>query len=83
MKNQVQLITYADRLTAGGLDDLAFMLQRPLFGLFSGVHILPFYYPIDGRDTFFAQLKVKREKTMKDYKSLSHIRWNCKYHNTF
>ncbi len=53
MKNQVQLITYADRLTAGGLDDLASMLKEPLSGLFSGVHILPFFSPIDGSDAGF------------------------------
>lgn len=53
MKNQVQLITYADRLTAGGIDSLTDMLQNPLAGLFSGVHILPFFYPIDGSDAGF------------------------------
>lgn len=53
MKNQVQLITYADRLTDGGLNDLACMLQKPLSGLFSGVHILPFFFPIDGSDAGF------------------------------
>lgn len=53
MKNQVQLITYADRLTGGGLNDLVHMLQTPLSGLFSGVHILPFFFPIDGSDAGF------------------------------
>lgn len=43
MKNQVQLITYADRLTANGLDSLKKLLRGPLNGLFSGVHILPFF----------------------------------------
>ncbi|EGQ7972250.1 sucrose phosphorylase [Vibrio parahaemolyticus] len=53
MKNQVQLITYADRLTANGLDSLKKLLRGPLNGLFSGVHILPFFYPIDGSDAGF------------------------------
>lgn len=53
MKNQVQLITYADRLTGSGLPALKQMLDGPLVGLFSGVHILPFYYPIDGSDAGF------------------------------
>lgn len=53
MKNQVQLITYADRLTGSGLPMLKQMLDGPLIGLFSGVHILPFYYPIDGSDAGF------------------------------
>ncbi len=53
MKNQVQLITYADRLTADGLDSLTQMLKQPLKGLFSGTHILPFFYPIDGSDAGF------------------------------
>ncbi|WED23632.1 sucrose phosphorylase [Vibrio sp. JC009] len=53
MKNQVQLITYVDRLTAGGIDDLTNMLNKPLEDLFAGVHILPFFYPIDGSDAGF------------------------------
>jgi sucrose phosphorylase len=53
MKNQVQLITYADRLSGGTLRDLHAMLKGPLSGLFGGVHILPFYYPIDRADAGF------------------------------
>lgn len=53
MKNQVQLITYADRLSGGGLAQLNTLLTGPLAGLFGGVHILPFYYPIDGSDAGF------------------------------
>ncbi|WP_035024351.1 sucrose phosphorylase [Enterovibrio calviensis] len=53
MKNQVQLITYADRLSNGGIDDLSNMLDSSLNNLFSGVHVLPFYYPIDGSDAGF------------------------------
>ncbi|NOU52693.1 sucrose phosphorylase [Pseudoalteromonas sp. JBTF-M23] len=53
MKNQVQLITYADRLTGNGLTQLKQLLDESFAGLFSGVHILPFYYPIDGSDAGF------------------------------
>jgi sucrose phosphorylase len=53
MKNQVQLITYVDRLSGGGLRDLQQMLEGPFRGLFGGVHLLPFFYPIDGVDAGF------------------------------
>lgn len=53
MKNQVQLITYVDRFGGGGLRELAAMLQGPLQGVFGGVHLLPFFFPIDGADAGF------------------------------
>ena len=53
MKNQVQLITYVDRLGGGGLPELQALLTGPLQGVFGGVHLLPFYYPIDGSDAGF------------------------------
>ncbi len=53
MDNHVQLITYTDRLGGGGLRELQSLLEGPLDGLFGGVHILPFYSPIDGADTGF------------------------------
>jgi sucrose phosphorylase len=49
---QVQLITYVDRL-AGDLPGLARMLSGPLAGLFGGVHLLPFFRPYDGADAGF------------------------------
>jgi sucrose phosphorylase len=52
MKNQVQLITYADRL-GGTLHGLRELLKGPLAGLFGGVHLLPFFHPIDGADAGF------------------------------
>ncbi|RZL40241.1 MAG: sucrose phosphorylase, partial [Rubrivivax sp.] len=60
MKNQVQLITYVDRL--GGRRDGADLarLKRlltepgsPLHGVFGGVHLLPFFHAIDGADAGF------------------------------
>jgi len=53
MRNQVQLITYVDRLGGGGLRELAALLEGPLAGLFGGVHLLPFFHPIDGADAGF------------------------------
>jgi sucrose phosphorylase len=52
MRNQVQLITYADRL-GGSLGGLAALLDGPLKGLFGGVHVLPFFWPYDGADAGF------------------------------
>jgi sucrose phosphorylase len=60
MKNQVQLITYVDRL--GGQRDGADLarLKRlltdpasPLHSVFGGVHLLPFFHAIDGADAGF------------------------------
>lgn len=53
IRNGVQLITYADRLGDGNIESLTSLLQGPLNGLFTGVHILPFYYPYDGEDAGF------------------------------
>ena len=55
MKNQVQLITYVDRLGGGGLKELQALLAPggALGGLFGGVHLLPFFHPIDGADAGF------------------------------
>lgn len=48
----VMLITYADRF-AGSLEGLNALLESRFPELFSGVHILPFYTPIDGADAGF------------------------------
>jgi len=53
MKNKVQLITYVDRLTGSGIAELTDLLNQQFSDLFSGVHLLPFYYPIDGSDAGF------------------------------
>ena len=53
MKNTVQLITYADRLGGSDIKALHRLLKGPLAGLFGGVHLLPFYYPIHGVDAGF------------------------------
>ena len=48
----VQLIAYADRL-GGSLRALGRVLDGPLAGSFTGVHVLPFYRPVDGADAGF------------------------------
>src|ERR1017187_4582743 len=53
MKNQVQLIAYVDRLSGGGFSELNCLLRGPLAGVFGGVHLLPFFRPIDGADAGF------------------------------
>ncbi len=52
MQSEPQLITYVDRL-AGDFDGLLELLEGLLAGLFGGVHLLPFYDPIDGADAGF------------------------------
>jgi sucrose phosphorylase len=52
MRNAPQLITYGDRF-AGDLLGVLQMLDGPLSGAFGGVHILPFFVPIDGADAGF------------------------------
>jgi sucrose phosphorylase len=52
LKNQVQLIAYADRF-GGNLRGVHELLTGPLAGLFGGIHLLPFFDPIDGADAGF------------------------------
>lgn len=53
MRNCVHLITYANRLGGNRLEDLQRLLNGPLKGVFEGVHILPFFDPINGADAGF------------------------------
>ena len=53
MKNQIQLITYVDRIGCTNIDELKSLIETELHGLFGGIHILPFFYPIDGEDAGF------------------------------
>jgi sucrose phosphorylase len=53
VKNQAQLITYVDRLSGGGFRDLSALLHGPLAHAFGGLHVLPFFHPIDGADAGF------------------------------
>ncbi|WP_395007756.1 sucrose phosphorylase [Undibacterium sp.] len=57
MKNQVQLITYADRMSGKTLALLDKCLTEKLIAVFNGgVHILPFYESIHGADAGFDPL---------------------------
>ncbi|WP_085316420.1 sucrose phosphorylase [Derxia lacustris] len=53
MKNQVQLITYVDRLGGGGMRELHRLLTGRLRDVFGAAHLLPFFHPIDGADAGF------------------------------
>jgi len=53
MKNQIQLITYVDRIGCDNISQLKELFENELKDLFGGVHILPFFYPIDGEDAGF------------------------------
>jgi sucrose phosphorylase len=53
MTNKVQLIAYVDRLSGGGFRELQTLLDGPFEGLFGGIHLLPFFMPIDGADAGF------------------------------
>lgn len=52
MRNQVQLIAYADRF-GGDLPGLGRLLDTRFPGVFGGVHILPFFTPYDRADAGF------------------------------
>ena len=53
MKNKIQLITYIDRLGCKSITELNSLFKNELKGFFGGLHILPFYFPIDGEDAGF------------------------------
>lgn len=77
MKNQVQLITYVDRLTGEGLKSLQTLFEGELKGVFGGVHLLPFFHPIDGVDAGFDPIDHTqvdpRIGSWKDIQSLSKV----------
>ena len=52
MRNAPQLIAYADRF-GGSIAGVRELLDGPLAGAFGGVHLLPFFFPIDGSDAGF------------------------------
>ena len=53
MDNKAQLITYVDRLGFNNMTELNALMGGELKGLFGGIHLLPFFYPIDGEDAGF------------------------------
>jgi sucrose phosphorylase len=71
MKNEVQLITYADRLSGGTLQDLQALLNGSLAGVFGAVHILPFFHSIHGADAGFDPIDHTRvDPTLGDWRDI-------------
>ena len=65
------------------------MLKGPWTGLFGGVHLLPFFYPIDGADAGFDPIDHtqidRRLGTWEDLRALGddrrdHGRFDCESH---
>lgn len=50
MDNKVQLIAYTDRFGDGDIATLHSLVKQELSGVVKGIHLLPFFYPIDGAD---------------------------------
>ena len=59
MKNKIQLITYIDRIGCKNIQELNELLKNELNGLFGGIHLLPFFNPIDGEDAGFDPINHK------------------------
>ena len=59
LKNKVQLITYVDRFGGRDLRELNRLLEAELAELFGGVHLLPFFHPINGADTGYDPIDHK------------------------
>jgi sucrose phosphorylase len=78
MKNQVQLCTYVDRLSGGGIQALASLLDGPLKNIFGSVHLLPFYTPIDGADAGFDPSDhIKIDSRLGDWTDLKQLTAQC------
>ncbi|MEM6803772.1 MAG: sucrose phosphorylase [Bacteroidota bacterium] len=74
MENKVQLITYVNRFGGNNLEDLHALLAGPLKGIFSGVHLLPFFYPIDGEDAGFDPINHTRvDPKLGDWDSIARL----------
>lgn len=60
MKNQVQLITYVDRFGKGNFSEFHSFLKEKLQHYFDGgIHLLPFFSPIDGADAGYDPINHK------------------------
>ncbi len=74
MKNKVQLITYVDRFGNGRFEDLDRLLTGDLKGLFGTVHILPFFWPINGADAGFDPIDHTRvDPVLGDWESVTRL----------
>jgi sucrose phosphorylase len=59
MNNKVQLIAYVDRFGGGDIKLLQSLVKNELKGVFDAVHLLPYFYPIDGKDAGFDPIDHK------------------------
>ena len=59
MKNKVQLITYVDRFGGGDIEQLQSLIKNEMKGIFDAIHLLPYFYPIDGKDAGFDPIDHK------------------------
>ncbi|MEN8827893.1 MAG: sucrose phosphorylase [Flavobacteriales bacterium] len=50
MKNNIQLISYIDRFGKGTIPDFHSFLKKQFQPYIKGIHLLPFFSPIDGAD---------------------------------
>ncbi len=50
MDNKVQLIAYTDRFGDGDIATLHSLIKQELSDVVKGIHLLPFFFPIDGAD---------------------------------
>lgn len=74
MKNEVQLITYVDRLTGGGFEAFQALIESSLKGVFGGVHFLPFFEKFDGEDAGFDPIDhTSVDKRLGDWSNLTRL----------
>ncbi len=74
MRNEVQLITYVDRFGGQTLTQLQELLTGPLKGAVGGVHLLPFFYKIDGADAGFDPIDHTRvDARLGDWKDIASL----------
>ena len=75
MINQVQLISYADRFGKKDIRSLHQFLKNELEDIIGGIHLLPFFYPIDGADAGYDakdnRVVDHRIGSWEDFKQLS------------
>ena len=76
VQNAIQLITYADRF-GGDIKGVKSLLDNELSGLFSGVHVLPFFDPIDGADAGFDPVDHTRvDRRLGDWNDIAALAGN-------
>lgn len=74
MRNEVQLITYVDRFGGQTLPQLQELITGPLKGAVGGVHLLPFFYKIDGADAGFDPIDHTRvDDRLGEWKDIANL----------